>query len=100
LTYREMLEKLSRFSEQELDQNAMICPYSADSDKALELQPVVGVFTVQELEADTRSDDDGKHHPEQIVVFVDSHSFDEDGDDVIVIDPDFGDIGYRSGKVK
>ena len=100
MTYREMLAKLSALSEEELDQNAMICPHSADGDETLDLQPVVGVYSVKELEVVTRSDDDAKHHPEQIIIFIDLHSFDKDGDDVIEMDPDFGDIGVRSGKVK
>lgn len=98
MTYRELRDALGAMNSDTLDQHVMVHCHLAP--EPVELLPVYGVLAVRELGQQTKSDDDNAHHPEQVVLCCDLFSFDEDGDDVIEMDPDFGDIGVRSGKVK
>jgi hypothetical protein len=107
LTFRALRVFLGKLSEEQLDQQVQILPHDPDGDKPTHLLPVYAIGAVKELchiddgdeiVIETRSADDFKHHPEQIVLESDDSPFDEDGNSSYDLEED-GWRGNKTGKL-
>ena len=78
-TWGDLLLALQQLTVEQLQQPACIAPpfcYNAD---VAELQPTVCIGLVKDNLDHTRGVKDNKHHPEQVVLFIDANPYDEDG---------------------
>lgn len=103
-TWKQLLEQLKKLTPEQLAQNVQIFPPHCTPDP-IKLMPVYGVYTVAELCHDgdevldeTRSADDFKHHPEQVVLMSDHCPFSDDGDTYFTMNEDGTMTGNVSGK--
>jgi len=105
-TYRDLRNMLGSMTDAELDQKVQIMPPNRDGDKPIRLQPAICIDTIEnlchtngEIDQETRSADDFKHHPEQVVVMVDWSPYSSDGDEWYELEEDGGLRGNNSGKL-
>lgn len=79
MKYKELLEMLNGLSESELEQEVQFVPPDPDHDKTVPLGAVVCFLKVKDLDQNTRSSYDNKHHLNDWVLYVDVNLFAEDG---------------------
>lgn len=103
LTYRELRDHLNSLTEEQLSQEVMALP-SIGGEK-VGLQPVISIGTIEELchvkgeiSTETRSTKDNEHHPEQVVILIDSSPFDEEGNFFYELEEKDGNIIFRGNK--
>ncbi len=97
-TWEDLLIALKKLTPEELKQSVQIFPPHNTPDP-VKLMPVLGIGTVDYFgEKNTKSNDDFKHHPEQVVLLTDHHRFSDDGDTYYTLQKDGTMIGNVSGK--
>lgn len=99
-TWGDLLKALKKCTPDQLKQSVQIFPPHNTPDP-VKLMPGIAFDTIEALEADdTRSDDDFKHHPEQLVLLIDYHKFSDLGDTHYLMDFKKEQmVGNVSGKV-
>lgn len=105
MTWKEVLEYLKNLTEIQLNQDAMLLPPQSDGTIPAYLEPIVSLGTVEEMchvdgetITDTRSSQDFKHHPEQVVMIYDVSPYDVYGNTVYDLTED-GFIGNVTGEI-
>ena len=85
-TWADVLAFLQTLTPEQLRQAPMAMPPEPDGDKPLGLMPLVTMGTIEEMchvdgkvVTKTRSCDNDEHHPEQVVMLIDSFPYDNDG---------------------
>jgi hypothetical protein len=86
MTWKEVLEYLKYLTDIQLNQEAMLLPPQSDRTVPTHLEPIISLGTVEEMchvdgeiITETRSSEDFKHHPEQVVMLYDIFPYDKDG---------------------
>ena len=97
-TWKDLLVELQKLTPAELSQSVQVFPPHNTPDP-VKLMPVLGIGTIEFFgETDSRSNDDFKHHPEQVVLLTDHHRFGDEGDTWYTLQEDGTMIGNISGK--
>ncbi len=102
--WRDVLDYLKTLTDEQLDQEAMLLPPNPTGSLTL-LEPIFAFGTVEEMchvdgevVTETRSGNDFKHHPEQVVALYDYAPYDEDGNTFFEL-VDGGFKGNKTGKI-
>ena len=104
MTYRELMLKMSKLSDAQLDQPVQLFKDTGDHSKPVLLMPAYDLGTVEEMchvdgevARQTRGPDFA-HHPEQVILLIDGAPFNHDGDTLHTME-DGGLRGNVSGKL-
>ena len=95
MNWRELLEIISELSEEQLQQEAMVCDHHPMGDYVFPLRPIILVDSVKNAGLTyTRSATDNKHHPEQVIIYTDGNPFGVNGRSSTRVE--FDDKGVRT----